>query len=63
MKENETKYNVKITRYDDGGIDVTVNGSMYTFDGQDYSDEEVTARAMCEYLGFDSEFLFDGDTF
>lgn len=63
MKENETKYNVKITRYDDGGIDVTVNGSMYTFDGQDYSDEEATARAMCEYLGFESSILFDENAF
>ena len=63
MKENETTYNVKITRYDDGAVDVVVNGSMYTFDSQDYSDEELTARAMCEYLGFDSGILFDDNVF
>ena len=63
MVQNETKYEVKITRHDDGGIDVVVNGSTYTFDGQDYSDEELTARAMCEYLGFDSGILFDENVF
>lgn len=63
MKENETKYSVKITRYDDGEIDVVVNGSVYTFGGRDYSDEELTARAVCEYLGFESSILFDENAF
>lgn len=63
MVQNETKYEVKITRYDDGGIDVVVNGFPYSFDGQDYSDEELTARAMCNYLGFDSGILFDDNVF
>ena len=63
MKENETTYNVKITRHDDGAIDVVINGSVYTFDSQDYSDEESIARAMCEYLGFDSGILFDDNVF
>lgn len=63
MVQNETKYNVKITRHDDGGIDVVVNESIYTFDDQDYSDEELTARAICEYLGFESSILFDDNAF
>lgn len=63
MVQNETKYEVKITRHDDGGIDVVINGYPYSFDGQDYSDEELTARAMCEYLGFDSGILFDDNVF